>query len=210
LPFSIPYGTLVNYSPRGSSDLSKQSRDICGAFKAGRPNVMNRLPEALSREQSNCLQPFLNEDVILVPIPRSSLLQPEQLWPALEISKQLLNHGYGSSILKCVERINTIRKSSQSGRNRPSVTEQLESLGTITPSLESNPLTITLIDDVLTMGRTSIACALKVKELFPNATIRLFAPIRTQGLITDISSLYDPSIGNITYNNNTGYVTREP
>jgi predicted amidophosphoribosyltransferase len=37
------------------------------------------------------------------------------------------------------------------------------------------PLQITLVDDVLTMGRTAFACALRLHEAFPGAEIRIFA-----------------------------------
>ena len=51
---------------------------------------------------------------------------------------------------------------------------------------------ITLVDDVLTMGRSAFACALKLHEAYPSAEIRTFAVVRTQGQMPDIQSLWTP------------------
>jgi hypothetical protein len=72
------------------------------------------------------------------------------------------------------------------------------------------PTKITLVDDVLTRGRTSYAAARRVHEAFPEAEIRLFAIIRTQGLIPDINALVDPSVGRIVLVHNGTDVDRRP
>lgn len=71
------------------------------------------------------------------------------------------------------------------------------------------PSTITLVDDVLTMGRTTYACAQRVHEAFPEAEIRLFALIRTLGLVDDIATIVDPTIGKIT-GYSSGRTFRDP
>lgn len=60
------------------------------------------------------------------------------------------------------------------------------------------PDQITIVDDVLTMGRTMIACANLLHEAFPDAEIRAFAMIRTQGFVDNIEKIFDPSTGTIT------------
>jgi uracil phosphoribosyltransferase len=60
------------------------------------------------------------------------------------------------------------------------------------------PEQITLVDDVLTMGRTSFACASLLQAAFPLTKIRIFAMIRTQGMVEDIDTIFDPSVGIVT------------
>jgi hypothetical protein len=59
------------------------------------------------------------------------------------------------------------------------------------------------------MGRTSYACAQRLHEAFPNAEIRVFAVIRTQGLILDVEAIVDPAVGTIT-GYPSGKTMREP
>jgi hypothetical protein len=71
-----------------------------------------------------------------------------------------------------------------------------------------HPEKVTIIDDVLTKGCTAFASAMRLHEAFPNAEIRVFASMRTQGLVAEISAIKDPAIGEIAYN---GYdTTRNP
>ena len=59
------------------------------------------------------------------------------------------------------------------------------------------PDKITIVDDVLTMGRTSYACAELLQTVCPNSVIRIFAMIRTQGLQEDIEKIVDPDTGSV-------------
>jgi hypothetical protein len=207
---SIQYGTVLNYSPRGTSENSQKSRDVRDLVKAGRPVILNRVIERLAEPISFVLNPLLSSEVIFIPIPRSTLIRPEDLWPALYIAQRLHEAGYGNSIETCINRVSSIRKSSAgySADTRPTIKQQMESI-TVTPLLVSPPQ-ITLIDDVLTMGRTSMACALRLNEIFPEAIIRVFAVIRTQGLIPNIESIFDPSLGEIGFNEHTVESHRNP
>jgi len=45
------------------------------------------------------------------------------------------------------------------------------------------------------MGRTSFACAELLRAVCPDAEIRIFAMIRTQGLQDDIEKIVDPATG---------------
>lgn len=206
----IPYGTLFNYSPRGRSERSVTSRNLCGAIKAGRPKVVEKAVAYLNRTEAENLRPFLNEDTTLVPVPRSAPLVADAIWPSKVIAEQLVQAGFGREVLPCIQRTNAIRKSSSqfNADSRPSVREQYDSLA-VTPELAS-PTHITLIDDVLTLGRTTFACAQRLAEAYPNAEIRIFTLIRTQGFIPNVENIFDPSLGTISYNPNSGKTTRDP
>jgi hypothetical protein len=71
---------------------------------------------------------------------------------------------------------------------------------------------LTLVDDVLTLGRTSIAGASRLAEKFPNPSIRVFSLIQTKGIgpDLDIESLINIETGSITYNHQTGKCRHHP
>ena len=192
----IAYGTFANYSPRGDAALSGRSRKICGHIKAGKVDVIESALPGLNSRDAAPLAPFLNPEVTLVPVPRSAPLPQGALWPAQVIADVLKDGGLGSDVLPCIKRVVAVQKSSSSpASERPLVGEHYESLEVEDQFLK--PAKITLVDDVLTMGRTMFACARRVHEAFPEAEIRAFAMIRTQGLIDDIEKIVDPSVGTI-------------
>lgn len=57
---------------------------------------------------------------------------------------------------------------------------------------------ITLVDDVLSMGRTTIAGASRLAEKFPNATIRVFSLIRTNSF-DEVKDILDVKVDTIIY-----------
>jgi hypothetical protein len=144
-----------------------------------------------------------------VPAPRSSLLVSGGLWPSLLIAEELVKVGLSRTVAPYLVRSNAIKKSSGAQMGyRPTIEEQYNSL--IVQKIEVfPPKKITLIDDVLTKGRASFACVLRLSEVFPNSEIRVFAPMRTQGLIEDIDKFIDSATGEITYDGH-GDVNRQP
>jgi len=201
------YGTFANYSPRGRGKQSIRSRQICGHVKKGSlPLLESMISNFVKPECAPLLDLFDNR--MLVPIPKSSPKQANVLWPSLIICNQLLHNGYGVEVVEGVQRTTPIQKSAfASAKNRPTVAQQMETLK-CTLNLISNP-NITLIDDVLTQGTTSVACAEIIKSVLPHSDIRIFSVIRTQGLVPDIETLVDPSTGTIKYFK-SGKVFREP
>lgn len=208
---SIPYATFSNYSPRGTSELSRRSQRIKDAVKAANSHTIQSSFRYFDAQEvdTNSFRQFLGNNETLVPVPRSSPLQEGSLWPSLVIAEIFMEGGYGGVILPCVSRITAVRKSSTAGRgNRPTVTEHYESLSVDSSLFQ--PTSVTLVDDVLTKGSTVFACAMRLHEAFPEAEIRAFAMIRTQGLVPEITQIVDPSIGTITYDPETGEIYRRP
>ncbi len=207
----INYGTLINYSPRGQSELSQRSRNVCGGIKHCKPAYITNITDSLRREESRPLLDILNEDRVLVPIPRSGLLKEDTIWPSLIIAEELQQKGFGRSVNTILSRHTPIIKSSnQHGAdNRPSVKNQFDSLLIKEDLFLHN--SITLVDDVLTMGRTSFACAQLIHEAYPNIVdIAVFAAVRTQGFKDNVETIFNPSIGIISYNQNSGKTRRHP
>jgi hypothetical protein len=56
-----------------------------------------------------------------------------------------------------------------------------------------------LIDDVVTKGRTLLAAALRLRELFPRADVRGFALLRTMGYSPVFDQLLMPCTGKIEW-----------
>jgi hypothetical protein len=205
---SVDYANLLQYSPRGKSEKSEKSRQVVGTIKAGRIEQYRKRISQITTQNQEQLSDFLNENVTLVPAPRSSIVRDTDLWPALEICKLLTSLKLGI-VAPCLIRHEAIRKSSliYNADQRPSVAEQFDSMRVENYVPTQN---ITLVDDVLTLGRTSIAGASRLAEKFPNATIRVFALIKTMGFVPDINDILNVEVGTITYNHNSGKCTRNP
>lgn len=192
------YGALANYHPRGNSEYAKQSQEICGRVKAGDAKVIVSTFNCLSAQAAGFVKDFLDNETTLVPVPRSSpLSSAATLWPAKVIADLLIEQGYGKEVYPCLVRTQAIRKSSlyYDSESRPSVTEHHNSIG-VSPDLRPAPVKITLVDDVITLGRTTSACAQLLKKAFPEAQIRILTIVRTQQ--KELDELHGPFTGKIT------------
>lgn len=208
MPSSYEYGTFANYSPRGSSELSKRSRSTCGAVKAGRVDIIASAIPHLKNPKANILQSFLGPDVTLVPVPRSAPLPEGALWPAKVICDVLHEYGFGQEVQAYLKRTKAVPRSSNSpAAERPLVPVHMGSIEAERPFFV--PDKITIVDDVLTMGRTSFSCAELLRAVCPKAEIRIFAMIRTQGLQDDIQKIVDPATG-IVVGYPSGKTHRDP
>jgi hypothetical protein len=202
----VTFGSFLAYSPRGTSEISQRSQRICYGIKAdrvvGAPPV--RLIEyAVERFKAAVrdadLRDLIARDVALMPCPRSAPFPPGQkpaLWVPLRICEALRAAGYGSMILRSLERIEAVQKSAFSARGeRPSVQRHLDTMR-VTPGIE-RPARITLVDDVVTKGATLLAAASLVAQAFPGSDVRAFALVRTMGLVPEIERIVDPVVGRI-------------
>lgn len=205
----VRYGALLAYSPRGQSEISKRSRDVCYKIKNGDPETLAlaglRLQEHVA--QLDILAPFFGANVTLVPVPRSAPLVAGALWPAEKICQAILNHGLAERVVPALERTEAVPKSAHAAPGeRPSVSRHYESLNAHARVDVGDR--ILLIDDVMTKGATAIAAVSRLAECYPTADIALFAAIRTMGLVPEIERILDPTAGVIRLDG--GAVDREP
>lgn len=202
----LSFGSLLSYCPRGgSSEEIQRSRQVMTFIKTDEfvenpPIPMSDWISKTMEQQRSSLpfNSFFQSNTILVPLPRSSLLQQDSLWVPERIASALVKRGFGASVMPCLIRTRALRKSATSQPNqRPSPTEHFQTIA-VQGNLESTE-EIVLVDDIVTRGHTMIGAANRLLEAFPSSRIRGFAAMRTISDWTDFSHIYDPQIGTIDY-----------
>lgn len=204
----LDFASFACYSPKGTSDIEVKAKKICGGIKSGKPSTIESIFKHFDTDTEGFFSDFLNIDTILIPVPRSTLLVPGGLWPSLLLANAFLEHGYAKSVSTCLKRVKPLAKSSNftSSSDRPSVQVQLDTLE-VTPELLDG-ISITLIDDVITAGRTAYACATKLKQAYPDTDVRVFSVIRTISF-SSIDTIVEKCIGKILYYESSGKTFRE-
>lgn len=193
---SLPFASLLIYSPRGQSEISQRSRRVRDALKAARLDLLERSVQEL-RELGG-FDPFLGPDVVLVPAPRSAPIKDQStLWPAQRISARLAAGQFGKEVLPCLVRTVAVPKSAFApAGERPDARRHFETMAVERSLLR--PRRITVVDDIVTKGATLLAAASRIQEAFPEAEVRAFALLRTMGLVEEIDKIVDPCTGTIT------------
>lgn len=199
--YRVSFLTCYAYSPKGSSDLSRQSRLLCARVKAGDRKWLRRYVACL-REQMLLCRGFTEHfapRAVLIPVPPSDCSVPAHLWPTQHLAAAMAKAGLATSVWMGLSRLSTVGKSSRAWNwERPTVPEHYRSFGIAEHAMPAAQ--VILIDDVITKGRTLAAAALRLRDAFPQAGIRAFALVRTLGFVTDISRLVDPCQGEIRWN----------
>jgi hypothetical protein len=112
----------LQYSPRGTSAISKHSKDVTLAIKRNSfirgHRVIDFAARRIREERANYpfLSAYFNGSVTLVPAPRSSPVKdPKALWPALRICQSLKAEGCAAAVLPCLKRVKPVTKSASAG-----------------------------------------------------------------------------------------------
>ena len=172
----LEFGSLLSYCPRGGNSAEIQrSRQIMRSIK--NDSFVEDPPVLMSDWISSTMQrrrselPFsslFRTNSVLVPLPRSSLLQPDSLWVPERIATALVRRRFGRRVLPCLTRTRAVRKSATSQADqRPTPTEHFESLA-VQGNLGSTE-DIVIVDDIVTRGHTMIGAANRLLEAFPSA-----------------------------------------
>jgi len=158
----VRFSAFLSYCPRteGSADEQlRKSRLVMLQVKenrvlrtpAGDEPMASVVARRLRERDLDFCKAFLNQDTVLVPVPRSGLSTTNALWPALEIAESLRHHGFGRSVQPYLKRVHSVPKAATSrAHERPKAHTHLRSLSIEDPL--SLPAKITLVDDVITRG----------------------------------------------------------
>ncbi len=198
---TIEFGSLLSYSPHGSSEEALNSKDNMMALKTDQrvrdpPILMSEL--IAQTIQRNIMElpfsSFFSSKPILVPTPSSSLTKPGTLWVPDRLAKALVGRGLGQNVVQCLERVRALPKAAISAAaNRPKATEHYNSMAV--QKILSEPEEIILVDDVVTRGATLIGAANKLADAFPKAHITAFVAMRTISNPKEFGKIYSPVRG---------------
>jgi hypothetical protein len=214
-PSKLSYAAFLQYSPRGTTAISKQSKDVTVAIKADRfirgHRVIDFTARRIREERANFpfLASYFDGSVTLVPAPRSSPQKdPKALWPALRICQSLKAEGCAAAVLPCLKRVQSVTKSATAGSgNRPDPDAHYASLEVDQQRILVPPTSITIVDDVITRGSTFLAMYQRLAEAFPQAAVRCFAVVRTMSGV-EVDRILDPTEGSISFGGT--YLSRQP
>lgn len=196
LPSSIPFASLLVYSPRGESEVSKDSRTVCYSLKQGKPAYITQAVTRLAQVwQAEDMDDHFGKNVILVPAPRSSPLVSGALWPAEVICREIVAQGLAKAVQPALKRITRVTKSA-GARERPDIHKHIETIEATPWLSDGEAPRITIVDDVITRGATLYASRVLIGEAMPRADVQVFAVVRTMSGV-EVPKILQPCVGEI-------------
>jgi hypothetical protein len=211
----LPFASCFAYLPGGNGPICEEGRLLCARLKAANtawlPHLVARVwLEAAGRGR---FAMAFGARVILVPVPGSAPSQRAG-WVGERLAWCLKEVGLAAGVWTCLQRRHAVRKSAfAAAGQRPAVLEHYRSFAVEAAFLGGAPsqtrglagewgsgtLRLTLIDDVITRGRTLLAAAARVREAFPGAEIRAFAFLRTLRPDETLRQVLDPCEGEVRW-----------
>lgn len=201
--------SLFQSSKNGAPDVIATSRSLVTDIKSGRLGGLGLTLQRLIPQDQAILKDFINQNSILVPIPGSApLISKDALWVPREICRTLFQAGYGLGTYELLSRLVKVPKAAfqSSAQDRPTVNKHFGSIGLnqglLLPTNQEKEFV--LIDDIVTQGRTAIACMQHIKNHFGEDTnVRLFTVIRTN-TFNIIDKVFYPLSGTVDFNQVSG------
>jgi predicted amidophosphoribosyltransferase len=206
--YRVPFAACYTYSPKGDSEVSQRSRQLCARVKNGSTKWLRSYAARVHQEvvQGRRFRELFTEHTLLVPIPECHSPARTPYWAARRLALELQATGLAEDVWTGLRRISSVERSASAWMwERPTVLQHYRSFAVIPSS--SLPTQVVLIDDVITKGRTLVAAAMRLHEAFPKAHIRAFALVRTMGFVLDVERLFDPCEGEIHWNGEDAYRT---
>ena len=205
---AVPFASCFAYSPCGSGPVCEQGRLLCARLKTLDPRWLSRLAadvwlEAHARKR---FAHVLGRRVVLVPVPGSAL-PSGAVWAGERLAWCLKELELAQRVWPLLRRCRAVRKSAFAPAGaRPSVREHYESFaideafsGAAACETQGAGLQLTLVDDVITRGRTVLGAAARLREAFPGAEVRAFALLRTLARGEPLCRVLDPCQGEVRW-----------
>lgn len=194
---SIRVGSLLLY-PTGRQ--TPADRTVCNFILGDLKNASDDVVQRLARRAADVVHDSELGEVLLdagtlVPVPRSAPHQQGSLWVPELIARELAqNQEVAGVVQPLIRRVKAVPKSGQAQASlRPTVQVHCDSLEVVPPV--EVPERITLVDDVVTWGRTTIACKRLLEEAFPGVEVRAFALARVVRVsINDTKEMWHPMV----------------
>jgi hypothetical protein len=194
---AVSFASCYVYSPRASGYVAEAARQLCARVKASDSLWLPRYAGFVYRSslEDRQLAALFAPGAVLVPIPGSARTGAAP-WAALRLATSLRDVGFALRLWTGLLRRCSVTKSATAPRAaRPTVQQHYDSLETVPVVVTMPAPRIVLIDDVITKGRTMLAAAARLRSALPEADIRGFALIRTQGFWPHIEHLAEPCHG---------------
>ena len=181
--------------------VTPASRSLRTSVKNG--NVKQLLNRAIRLDgeslEASPFAGFFPGAAMLVPVPGSKPSAGGGATAAGQLALALLEQGLGRGIWFGLRRVKAVRKSGTAPPGaRPTVKNHYDTMA-VDKIDGSGTSHIVLIDDVVTKGRTLLAAALRLREVFPDADLRAFALLRTTGYSFDVERSLLPCVGKIEW-----------
>jgi predicted amidophosphoribosyltransferase len=144
--------------PPAMQDANDVMLAIKGDTFAGNPPMLmsERIAKAIQENMKGLpFAYFFHPDTVLVPVPKSSLMQAGSLWVPLRIATALAKRGVGSQVDSCLVRVTAVRKAAWSKPSEgPKPKDHIASLSVQRTVSRPPPREILLVDDIITRGST--------------------------------------------------------
>src|SRR6266403_282131 len=149
--YRLPFAACYAYSPKGKSEVSERSRQLCARVKNGSTKWLRSYVASVHQEaiRKHRFSGFFNEHTLLVPIPNSPSSMRTSFWVARRLALTLQEVGLAEDVWTGLRRVSSVERSSSAWMwERPTVQQHYRSFAVI-PSPKP-PAEIVLIDDVIT------------------------------------------------------------
>ncbi len=203
----LEFGSLLCYTPRGSSAEIQKARDVMFTIK--NDGFIEQPPMQMSQWIARTIQKnikslpfasFFERGTVLVPVPRSSLMKPDSLWVPDRIASALVEKRLGKEVVRCLVRETPVPKAAWSDASeRLTPSRHFETISVQGSIADPPPEKFVLVDDIVTRGATLFGAANRLLEAFPKAQVRAFAAMRTISVPSEFATMYDPRSGTIEY-----------